>query len=87
MELSPLGHAQLSWAHKYQGRKTQGAASNECTFIAIYRSQKCADFRRLGDTREMAARLAHEAVDALSPYGQAADDLRALPFFLLDRPA
>jgi farnesyl diphosphate synthase len=37
--------------------------------------------------REMAARLGREAVDALSPYGQAADDLRALPFFLLDRPA
>jgi farnesyl diphosphate synthase len=37
--------------------------------------------------RDMAARLAREAVDALSPYGQAADDLRTLPFFLLDRPA
>jgi farnesyl diphosphate synthase len=34
-----------------------------------------------------AARLARQAADVLSPYGQAADDLRALPFFLLDRPA
>jgi farnesyl diphosphate synthase len=37
--------------------------------------------------RAEAARLAGQAVDALSIYGPAADDLRALPFFLLDRPS
>jgi len=37
--------------------------------------------------RAEAARLAKQAADALSPYGPAADDLRVLPFFLLDRPA
>jgi farnesyl diphosphate synthase len=35
--------------------------------------------------RQEAARLAEHAVEGLSAYGPAADDLRALPFFLLDR--
>src|SRR6187402_1801264 len=55
-ELSPLGHAQLPGAHEYQGRKTQGAARNECTLIAVYGTQKCANLPGLGDTREVAAR-------------------------------
>ncbi len=37
--------------------------------------------------RAEAERLARRAAAALSPYGPAADDLRVLPFFLLDRPA
>jgi farnesyl diphosphate synthase len=37
--------------------------------------------------RAEAGRLAHQAAAALSPYGPAADDLKALPFFLLDRPS
>ena len=37
--------------------------------------------------RETAWRLADSAADRLSPYGAAADNLRALPFFLLDRNA
>jgi farnesyl diphosphate synthase len=37
--------------------------------------------------RVEAERLARLAADALSAYGPAADDLRALPFFLLDRPS
>jgi farnesyl diphosphate synthase len=37
--------------------------------------------------RAEAARLARQAAEALSPYGPAADDLRVLPFFLLDRPS
>ena len=41
----------------------------------------------IGKARAEAARLARQAADALSPYGPAADDLRVLPFFLLDRPA
>ena len=35
--------------------------------------------------RREAGRLAQAAADALSDYGPAADELRALPFFLLDR--
>jgi farnesyl diphosphate synthase len=35
--------------------------------------------------RAEAARLAGQAVSALEPYGPAADELRALPFWLLDR--
>jgi farnesyl diphosphate synthase len=35
--------------------------------------------------RSEAERLAHSAADTLSDYGPAADELRALPFFLLDR--
>ena len=37
--------------------------------------------------RETALRLASSAADRLSPYGAAADELRALPFLLLDRSA
>jgi farnesyl diphosphate synthase len=37
--------------------------------------------------RETALRLASDAAECLSPYGAAADDLRALPFLLLDRAA
>ena len=37
--------------------------------------------------RQMALRLANSAAECLSPYGAAADDLRALPFLLLDRAA
>jgi farnesyl diphosphate synthase len=37
--------------------------------------------------RSEAARLAAEAAEALSVYGPAADDLRVLPFMLLDRSA
>jgi farnesyl diphosphate synthase len=37
--------------------------------------------------RAEAQRLARQAAAALSPYGQAANDLKALPFFLLDRPS
>lgn len=37
--------------------------------------------------RDEAGRLARQAAEALSPYGPAADDLRVLPFFLLDRPS
>jgi farnesyl diphosphate synthase len=50
----------------------------KATLISLYGLDKA---------RTEAARLAGEAADALSPYGQAADDLRALPFFLLDRPS
>jgi farnesyl diphosphate synthase len=35
--------------------------------------------------RREAKRLAERAATALSPYGRAADELRQLPFFLLDR--
>jgi farnesyl diphosphate synthase len=35
--------------------------------------------------RREARKLAQRAADALSPYGRAADELRQLPFFLLDR--
>jgi len=37
--------------------------------------------------RDMALRLASSAAERLSPYGAVADDLRALPFLLLDRTA
>jgi farnesyl diphosphate synthase len=37
--------------------------------------------------REKALQLAASAAERLSPYGTAADDLRALPFLLLDRAA
>jgi farnesyl diphosphate synthase len=50
----------------------------KATLISLYGIDKA---------RAEAARLAREAVEALSPYGPAADDLRALPFFLLDRPS
>jgi len=41
----------------------------------------------LDKARDEAFRLASRAADSLSPYGAAADDLRALPFLLLDRPS
>jgi len=41
----------------------------------------------IDQAREMALRLASSAAECLSPYGAAADDLRALPFLLLDRAA
>jgi farnesyl diphosphate synthase len=41
----------------------------------------------LDKARDEAFRLATRAADSLSPYGAAADDLRALPFLLLDRPS
>jgi farnesyl diphosphate synthase len=37
--------------------------------------------------RAEAGRLARQAAAALAPYGPAADELTALPFFLLDRPS
>jgi farnesyl diphosphate synthase len=37
--------------------------------------------------RDKAARLAEQAAATLQPYGPRADELRALPFFLLDRAA
>ena len=39
----------------------------------------------LDGARTEAARLAQQTADTLSPYGAAADTLRQLPFFLLDR--
>jgi farnesyl diphosphate synthase len=50
----------------------------KATLISLYGLDKA---------RSEAARLASEAAEALAPYGPAADDLRALPFFLLDRPS
>lgn len=50
----------------------------KATLISLYGLDKA---------RSEAARLAGAAADALAPYGPAADDLRALPFFLLDRPS
>ncbi|MDR3513078.1 MAG: polyprenyl synthetase family protein [Caulobacteraceae bacterium] len=50
----------------------------KATLISLYGLDKA---------RSEAARLASEAAQALAPYGPAADDLRALPFFLLDRPS
>jgi farnesyl diphosphate synthase len=48
----------------------------KATLVSLYGIDKA---------RAEAARLAREAVEALSPYGPSADELRALPFFLLDR--
>jgi farnesyl diphosphate synthase len=53
-------------------------AQGKATLVSLYGIDRA---------RTEAARLAQQAVDALAPYGSAADDLRALPFFLLDRPA
>ncbi len=53
-------------------------AQGKATLVSLYGIDRA---------RSEAARLAQQAADALSPYGSAADDLRALPFFLLDRPA
>jgi farnesyl diphosphate synthase len=39
----------------------------------------------LDGARKESRRLAESAADALSPYGDAAKELQALPFFLLDR--
>ena len=50
----------------------------KATLISLYGLEKA---------RSEAHRLAHSAADRLSPYGAAADDLRALPFLLLDRPS
>jgi farnesyl diphosphate synthase len=48
----------------------------KATFVSLYGVDKA---------RAEAARLARQAAESLSPYGPAANDLRALPFFLLDR--
>jgi farnesyl diphosphate synthase len=53
-------------------------AQGKATLVSLYGLDKA---------RSEAARLARAAADALSPYGPAADELRALPFFLLDRAA
>ena len=53
-------------------------AQGKATLVSLYGIDRA---------RTEAASLAQQAVDALAPYGSAADDLRALPFFLLDRPA
>ncbi len=50
----------------------------KATLISLYGVEKA---------RSEAARLADQAAQTLSVYGPAADDLRALPFFLLDRAA
>ena len=39
----------------------------------------------VGRARSEAHRLAEQAAGALASYGPQADELRALPFFLLDR--
>jgi farnesyl diphosphate synthase len=48
----------------------------KATLVSLYGVEKA---------RSEAARLAREAADSLAPYGPSADDLRTLPFFLLDR--
>jgi farnesyl diphosphate synthase len=53
-------------------------AQGKATLVSLYGIDRA---------RSEAARLAQQAVDALAPYGSAANHLRALPFFLLDRPA
>jgi len=60
--------------------KTVGkdAAQGKATLVSIY---------GVDEARREAKRLAHSAADALSPYGRVADELRSLPFFLLDRAA
>jgi len=53
-------------------------AQGKATMVSLFGVDKA---------REMALRLASSAAERLSPYGAAADDLRALPFLLLDRAA
>jgi farnesyl diphosphate synthase len=50
----------------------------KATLVSLYGIDKA---------RTEAARLARDAADSLACYGPAAEDLRALPFFLLDRPS
>jgi len=52
------------------------AAQGKATFISIHGIEKA---------KAEAQNLAQQAVAALTPYGHAADELRALPTFLLDR--
>ncbi len=52
------------------------AAQGKATLVSLYGVE--------GARRE-ARTLAERAADALSPYGSKADELRGLPFFLLDR--
>ena len=52
------------------------AAQGKATLISIW---------GLGPARDEARRLAERASEALAPYGSDADELRALPFFLIDR--
>jgi farnesyl diphosphate synthase len=53
-------------------------AQGKATLVSLFGIDKA---------RETAFRLASSAAERLSPYGAAADDLRALPFLLLDRAA
>jgi farnesyl diphosphate synthase len=53
-------------------------AQGKATLVSLYGVEKA---------RAEAARWAGKAADSLAPYGPEADDLRALPFFLLDRPS
>jgi farnesyl diphosphate synthase len=52
------------------------AAQGKVTIVSIH---------GIENAKKEARRLAQRAADALTPYGHAADELRALPFFLLDR--
>jgi farnesyl diphosphate synthase len=54
------------------------AAQGKATLVTIY---------GVDGARREAKKLAERAADHLSPYGRAADELRGLPFFLLDRAA
>jgi farnesyl diphosphate synthase len=54
------------------------AAQGKATLVSIY---------GIEGARGRARQVAERAAAALSPYGRAADELRALPFFLLDRSA
>ncbi len=51
-------------------------AQGKATLVSLYGVDKA---------RAESVRLATAAADRLTPYGPAADDLRALPFYLLDR--
>ena len=51
-------------------------AQGKATLVSLY---------GVDGARAEARRLAEQAVETLSPYGGAADQLRALPFYLLDR--
>jgi farnesyl diphosphate synthase len=53
-------------------------AQGKATLVSLYGVEKA---------RAEAARWAGKAASSLAPYGPVADDLRALPFFLLDRPS
>jgi farnesyl diphosphate synthase len=54
------------------------AAQGKATLVSVY---------GVDGARIRARAVAERAAAALSPYGRAADELRALPFFLLDRSA